>query len=200
LTREETLKVLSVLNAYYPNDFINTSGNTKEADRNRNVITNIWMKQFENNTYQEVSNAIHAHIANDIYGKAPTVGKIKAYLQSTQNVYMTPIEAWNILSNAVCHSSNMEDAYEKLPKEIKVCVTPEQMYTWGFKTDSKTFETVISSNFQRSFLAKQQYISQMDNIPDTVKISLREEKTKKIDSRKEEIKYLESLKGVLEQC
>lgn len=200
MTREETLKVLSVLNAYYPNDFKHTLGKTEEAKRTRNAVTNIWVKQFENNTYEEVSNAIHVHIANDAYGKAPTIGNIKSYLQKTQNVYMTPIEAWNILSNAVCHSSNMEEAYERLPREIQVCVTPEQMYTWAFETDSKTFETVISSNFQRSFSAKQQYMSQMDNVPDVVKISLRGEKMKKLDSRQEEIKYLERFKEVLEKC
>lgn len=188
------------MNAYYPNDFKHTSGNTDEAKRTRNAVTNIWVKQFENNTYEEVSNAIHVHIANDAYGKAPTIGKIKSYLQKTQNVHMTAIEAWNILSNAVCHSSNMEEAYKKLPKEIQACVTPEQMYTWAFETDARTFETVISSNFQRSFLAKQEYTSQMENIPDAVKISLKNEKVKKLDSRQEEIKYLERFKKVLEEC
>lgn len=202
MTEKETLKILAVLAALYPADMAINGNTSEEISSKKRLITSTWMKQFENYSYEEVSGAIHAHIGNDIYGKAPTIGKIKSMIQKVTEPYITPIEAWNILYYAICHGGyDMRKVHEKLPYEIKICVTPEQMYEWGFETDAKTCQTVIASNFQRSFQAKQQYLKQMDNIPSAAKISLKNKNLQKLNnSKKEEITMLSGLLEVLDKA
>ena len=61
----------------YPKDFEHIN------ETNQEVVTKIWLRQLSNRSYKEVSHAVEAYIATDVYGKAPTVGKIKqiAYRQ-----------------------------------------------------------------------------------------------------------------------
>ena len=201
MTRDETLKILSVLNALYPNDMHIKASTASDLENKKKLIIMTWMKQFENYSYEEVSNAIHVHIASDIYGKAPTIGKLKSLIQTVTETNITPVEAWNILYSAICHGGyDMHKVYKKLPYEIKACVTPEQMHEWAFETDAKTCQTVIASNFQRSFQAKQQYLKQMDKIPNTVKIALKQKNAQKLkNSRYEEIENLSKLLNVLNE-
>lgn len=192
MTYEETTKILAILTAMYPKDFEHIN------ETNQDVVTKIWLRQLSNRSYKEVSHAVEAYIATDVYGKAPTVGKIKQMLQTVSKANITPQEAWNILYHAICHGGyDMHRVHEKLPYEIKICVTPEQMHEWAFETDAKTCQTVIASNFQRSYQAKQQYINQMERIPKRSIQAIRSENIKTLGNDKKQ-KEIEMLSGLLE--
>lgn len=60
------------------------------------------------------------------------------------------------------------------------------MYEWAFETDAKTCQTVIASNFQRSYQAKQQYINQMERIPERSIQAIRSENIKTLEMTKTE--------------
>ena len=115
MTYEETTKILAILTAMYPKDFEHIN------ETNQEVVTKIWLRQLSNRSYKEVSHAVEAYIATDVYGKAPTVGKIKQMLQTVAKANITPQEAWNILYHAICHGGyDMHREHEKLPYEIKI--------------------------------------------------------------------------------
>lgn len=71
------------------------------------------------------------------------------------------------------------------------------MYEWAFETDAKTCQTVIASNFQRSYQAKQQYINQMERIPERSIQAIRSENIKTLGNDKKQ-KEIEMLSGLLE--
>lgn len=191
MTEKEVTKILAVLMALYPNDF----KIDKDDAMKKNLLQNVWFKQFKDYSYEQVSSAIHAYIANDIYNKCPTIGKLKQLIQETNAPSITPLEAWNMVYKALS-SGNVHENYKKLPKEIQKCVTPEQLTEWGYFTDVKTCQTVIASNFQKSFAARSQYLKQQDNIPVFAKIKMQE--NKQIDTRKDEMKKLSEFKEMLE--
>ena len=178
MTEKEVTKILAVLNALYPDNF-------KDMDQmKKNLLQNVWFKQFKDYSYEQVSSAIHAYIANDIYNKCPTIGKLKQLIQETNAPSITPLEAWNMVYKALS-SGNVHENYKKLPREIQACVTPEQLTEWGYFTDVKTCQTVIASNFQKSFAARSQYLKQQDNIPAFAKIKTRKDEMKKLSEFKE---------------
>ena len=102
----------------------------------------------------------------------------------------------------MCHGGyDMHKVHKNLPYEIKICVTPEQMREWAFETDAKTCQTVIASNFQRSYQAKQQYINQMERIPERSIQAIRSENIKlENDEKREEIAMLSGLLEVLNKA
>lgn len=186
MIEKEVTKILAVLNALYPDNF-------KDMDQmKKNLLQNIWFKQFKDYSYEQVSSAIHAYIANDIYNKCPSIGKLKQLIQEANTPSITPLEAWNMVYKALS-SGNVHENYKKLPKEIQKCVTPEQLTEWGYFTDVKTCQTVIASNFQKSFAARSQYLKQQDNIPAFAKIEMQD--NQKIEHKDE---ILTELKEMLE--
>lgn len=189
MIEKEVTKILAVLNALYPDNFKNMD------QMKKNLLQNIWFKQFKDYSYEQVSSAIHAYIANDIYNKCPSIGKLKRLIQEANAPSITPLEAWNMVYKALS-SGNVHENYKKLPEEIQKCVTPEQLTEWGYFTDVKTCQTVIASNFQKSFAARSQYLKQQDNIPVFAKIEMQE--NKQIDAREDEIKKLSEFKEMLE--
>lgn len=93
----------------------------------KKLLQKIWLRQLSNRSYKEVSHAVEAYIATDVYGKAPTVGKIKQMLQTVSKANITPQEAWNILYHAICHGGyDMHRVHEKLPYEIKYVLLPNK--------------------------------------------------------------------------
>lgn len=188
MIEKEVTKILAVLNALYPDNFKNMD------QMKKNLLQNIWFKQFKDYSYEQVSSAIHAYIANDIYNKCPSIGKLKQLIQEANTPSITPLEAWNMVYKALS-SGNVHENYKKLPKEIQKCVTPEQLTEWGYFTDVKTCQTVIASNFQKSFAARSQYLKQQDNIPVFAKIEMQD--NQKIE-HKDEIRKLTELKEMLE--
>ena len=109
MIEKEVTKILAVLNALYPDNFKNMD------QMKKNLLQNIWFKQFKDYSYEQVSSAIHAYIANDIYNKCPTIGKLKQLIQETNAPSITPLEAWNMVYKALS-SGNVHENYKKLPR------------------------------------------------------------------------------------
>ena len=112
MTEKEITKILAVLNALYPDNF-------KDMNQmKKNLLQNVWFKQFEDYTYKQVSNAIHAYIANDIYNKCPSIGKLKQLIQEANAPSITPLEAWNMVYKALS-SGNVHENYKNYLKRYK---------------------------------------------------------------------------------
>ena len=165
MTKEEIGKVLAVINAYYPYFFRDMN-----ADGKRGIIA-LWERQFAEYEYAVVVSALDAYIAVDDQNKAPNVGMLKSLIRKmTQPEEMTEQEAWEKVANALRNSGyNSVSEFEKLPEPIKRVVgSPNQLKEWS-QMDVETLQSVVASNFQRSYRARTKSDKEYMAIPASVR-------------------------------
>lgn len=150
MTREETLDLLSVLKAAYPNFYRDMT--RKDADH----VIDLWFEMFKDEPAGLVALAVKRHIATDTKGFPPHIGAIKdAIVKIQQPDEMTEIEAWNMVRKAIrSYSWDAKEQFDKLPPVLQRLVgSPNQLQEWA-KMDEDVVASVVASNFQRSYKAR----------------------------------------------
>ena len=165
MTREETIKVLAVLKAAYPAFY-----RGMKADE-LNGIVNLWASQFEGDDYKTVGAAVQAHIATDTKGYPPHIGAIKEAIRKiTQPDEMSEMEAWGYVASALRNSGyNSVTEFDKLPPVVQRIVgSPSQLREWAMM-DSDTVQSVVQSNFMRSYRVRAQSEREYLALPESVR-------------------------------
>ena len=165
MTREDTIKILSVLRGAYPAFYRDISKQEAES------TIALWESMFDEEPYELVAAAVKAFISGDGKGFPPAIGQIKERIrQITQPEEMTEQEAWALVSKAVSRSTySSTEEFAKLPPEIQAVVhDPGQLRQWAIGP-AEDLETVIASNFMRSFRAKQKSTREYLALPTSVK-------------------------------
>lgn len=147
MTKKEMAEIIAIMQSNYPDDFRGMS------DQAMNGKINLWFMQFRDDDYMEVMAAVMAHIATDTSRFMPPVGVIKAKLVEIRlPEEMTPQEAWELVSKATRNSAyNSGEEFAKLPPVVQRLVgSPVQLKEWA-AMDSATLQSVVASNFQRSY-------------------------------------------------
>ena len=161
MNQTETLKIMAVLRGAYPAFYRDMS--RKEAES----VVALWAEMFAEDDVAIVAAAVKALIATDDKGFPPHIGAVKAKVrQIAQPSGMTPQEAWNLVAKAIRNSAyESREEYGKLPKEIQRLVgSPNQLRDWALM-DSDTVHSVVASNFQRSFVARQKADNDFKALP-----------------------------------
>lgn len=161
MNQTETLKIMAVLRGAYPAFYRDMS--RKEAES----VVALWAEMFAEDDVAIVAAAVKALIATDDKGFPPHIGAVKAKVrQITQPSGMTPQEAWNLVAKAIRNSAyESREEYGKLPKEIQRLVgSPNQLRDWA-TMNSETVHSVVASNFQRSFAARQKADNDFKALP-----------------------------------
>ena len=165
MTREETIKVLAVLRGAYPAFYRDISKQEAEA------TISLWSSMFDEEPYDLVGAAVKAFISSDSKGFPPAIGQIKDMISKiTQPEEMTEQEAWGCVSKALRNSAyGSAEEFAKLPHEVQSVVRdPSQLKEWAL-SPSEEVETVIASNFMRSFRVKQKRNREYMALPTSVK-------------------------------
>lgn len=155
MTRDETIQILMMIQAAYPN----------YKPQDKTVTVNIWNKMLEEYNYDTVECALRAYISTDENGYAPSIGQIISKIHSiAEPQYDNESEAWGLVSKAIRNSSyHCVEEYNKLPPIVQKAVgTPEQLRIWAMDTEYN--EQVVSSNFRRTYrneIARQKEINMM---------------------------------------
>ena len=143
----ETIKVLAVLKAAYPHSFKDLLKSDAEA------MIDLWSMMFSDTPYEEVNAAVAALISTRTVGFSPTIGEVKEKLHSIKTAdALSEQEAWELVSKA-CKNGlyGYKKEFEKLPPEVQRAIrSPEQIRAWA-KLDEDTFQSVVASNFMKSF-------------------------------------------------
>ena len=71
MTRDETLKIMAVLKATYPNFYKDMTRRDAEG------VVALWTDMFSEDSYNAVAEAVKAFIASDSKGFPPVVGQVK---------------------------------------------------------------------------------------------------------------------------
>lgn len=150
MTREDTIKILSVLRGAYPQFYRDISRQEAES------TIALWTDMFTDEPFPLVAMAVKALIASDTKGFPPVIGQVKAQIGKIMSPNeMTELEAWAIVSKALKNSTyGADEEFRKLPPVIQHLVgSPSQLRSWA-AMDADTVESVIGSNFQRSYKAR----------------------------------------------
>lgn len=165
MNREDTIKILSVLRGAYPAFYRDITKQEAES------TIALWESMFDEEPYELVGAAVKAFISGDGKGFPPAIGQIKERIrQITQPEEMTEQEAWSLVSKALRNSTyGSEEEFAKLPPEIQAVVhDPGQLRQWAMSPADEV-ETVIASNFMRSFRVKQKVSKEYMALPTSVK-------------------------------
>ena len=165
MTREDTIKILAVLRGAYPAFYRDITKQEAES------TIALWMSMFDEEPYELVGAAVKAFISGDSKGFPPSIGQVKERIrQITQPEEMTEQEAWSYVSKALRNSTyGSVEEFAKLPPEVQAVVhDPGQLRQWAM-TPADEVETVIASNFMRSFRAKQKATKEYMALPTEVK-------------------------------
>lgn len=169
ITRTETLAILGVLKAAYPGFYKDQN----EYDAKMSV--NLWHEMFADDNAEIVSNAVKAFIATDKKGYPPVIGGIKNKIaelktQTLNNPGLTEFEAWNLVKKAIGNGIyGASEEFAELPPDLQNLVgSPNQLCEWA-KMPSETVESVVGSNFMRSYRIKFEYNREEMLLPSDVK-------------------------------
>ena len=164
MDRRQTAQVLSILKAAYPN-FYRGMG---KADLEQ--ILSLWTDMFQDDDPRIVAGAVKAFIASDSKGFPPVIGTIKEKVrQITKPPMMTEQEAWSLVLDAMnCSEHDVGKKFEALPPVVRSIVgNARQLWDWGMM-DSQTVNSVVASNFMRSYRNRAQQQADFEALPGDV--------------------------------
>ena len=186
MTQQETNKILALMVEVYPRF---------NEGRNPQLTSRLWSTLFADEPYEWVEKAFMAFVATDTKGFPPSPGAIKDMIKKLSgSEEPTELQAWGLVLKAISNSAyNSKSEFDKLPRPIQEIVGyPGQLYEWS-QMDSDEVNSVIASNFQRSYRARSESRRMFDMVPEGLKIALPESEVPALSESKplaiEEPKY-----------
>ena len=146
MTRQEALAIMAMLKTAYPSFYKDLS---KEE---LNAAVNLWATMFSEESIQVVTEAIKALMCTLKY--PPTIADVKEKIALiTQPLAMTEMEAWDMVRRAISYY-HANETFANLPPILqKIVGSPNQLREWALM-NVETVNSVIQSNFMRSYKAK----------------------------------------------
>ena len=161
MTMDETIGILGIMKIAYPNFYKNLS--KEEAQQ----TAMLWAQMFEGDNSKVVTEAVKALICTLKY--PPTVADVKEKMRLiTKPKEVTEMEAWNQVKGAISYYS-AGDNFENLPATLKKLVgSANQLREWALM-NAEHVETVVKSNFMRSYTARVKADEQLESLPESTK-------------------------------
>lgn len=161
MTREETVEIIHIICDCYPN--------FKPEDLSRTI--DAWQVMLEEYSCEQVAVALKAYVASDTSGFAPSVGEIVAKIKLvSQPQELDGMAAWGLVSKALRNGTyGAVEEFNKLPPLVKQAVgMPDNLKNWA-TADYQTIETVIQSNFLRTYETVVKRANEINRMPDDIK-------------------------------
>lgn len=163
MTAKETAAVMDALAVAYPN--------FRKLQQDPKLLVMLWTEMLEPYPLKLVMAAVKSLIAADEKGFPPVVGQVLGKIrQLTAEEQLTEQEAWNLVRRAVSNGIySSREEFERLPPEVqRVVHDPAVLREWSMLPTDE-LNTVIASNFQRSFRAVAQQKREYDALPQNVR-------------------------------
>ena len=161
MTREETVKIIRIMSDCYPN----------YKPNNLSETVDVWQMMLEEYSCEQVAVALKAYITSNTSGFAPSVGEIVAKIQLvSQPQELDGMAAWGLVSKALRNGTyGAVEEFNKLPPLVKQAVgMPDNLKNWA-TSDYQTIETVIQSNFLRTYETVVKRANEINRMPDNIK-------------------------------
>lgn len=161
MTREQVGKLLMTIQAYYPN----------YNPPDKEITLNAWHIMLAEYPEELVLQALRACITTNTSGFAPDVGQIMSKIQTiSQPQELDGMAAWGLVSKALRNGTyGAVEEFNKLPPLVKQAVgMPDNLKNWA-TSDYQTIETVIQSNFLRTYETVVKRVNEINRMPDNIK-------------------------------
>lgn len=161
MTREETVKIIRIMCDCYPN----------YKPNNLSETVDVWQMMLEEYSYEQVSVALKAYIHSDISGFAPSIGQLIGKIQTiSQPQELDGMTAWGLVSKALRNGTyGAVEEFDKLPPLVRQAVgMPDNLKNWA-TSDYQTIETVIQSNFLRTYETVVKRANEINRMSDDIK-------------------------------
>lgn len=138
---------------------------------NLSETVDVWNMMLENYSYEQVSVALKAYINSDTSGFAPSIGQLIGKIQTiSQPQELDGMAAWGLVSKALRNGTyGAVEEFNKLPPLVKQAVgMPDNLKNWA-TSDYQTIETVIQSNFLRTYETVVKRANEINRMPDSIK-------------------------------
>lgn len=177
MTEQETKNVLAYLNATWD----------MAKDKDPRQVLAVWHDIFRRDDARMVQAAAKLYVSQEKY--APKPADIREKIRElTAEREQTEMEAWNLVRKAI-HGASMENwsreltadgpgcpsavvHFRELPEHLQLIVgSPEQLADWE-KLDSKQLDTVVQSNFMRSYRSVSAERERLAMLPEDMRLAI----------------------------
>lgn len=165
MTISETAQVMDALETAYPRYYVGID------DARRQSALKMWASAFANDDVRLVAAAVKSFIESDEKGFPPVPGQIRAKMRLiVGHDDTTALEAWGLVKKALRNSDYYpQEEFGKLPPLVRHMVgNPAQLREWSLM-DSDTVNSVIASNFQRSYREAAEQEREYEALPPDVR-------------------------------
>ena len=146
-----------------------SSADFKPSDLSETV--DIWNMMLDEYTYSQIAGALKSYILADSTGFAPSIGQLIAKVKTIEeSAQLNESEAWGLVSKAIRNGYyGAVEEFSKLPPLVQKAVgSPDNLRNWS-QTNLESVETVIQSNFLRSYRAEAQRAAEISKMPSDIK-------------------------------
>lgn len=145
MTREDTQKLLMAISALYPNFTVN----------NKTLTVDAWFWVLEPYPAAAVKAALDIYVKTNNTGFAPSASQLIGCMHApAENNQLSEGEAWALVKKGIADGNyHSEERYNELPPLVQRAVGGAEMLRQWAQTDSTQVNTVIMSNFQRTYKA-----------------------------------------------
>lgn len=145
MNRNQVIELLSTIQSLYPNFKV----------ENKTFTVNAWFEMLKDCDYCMIQQGLKVFVKTDKSGFAPSIGQLidKAQM-SHKPSELNELEAWSLVSNALRNGIyKPAEEFTKLPPLVQKAVgSIDNLRHWA-ESDINTIETVIQSNFIRTYRA-----------------------------------------------
>lgn len=146
MNKSESATILSILKIGYPNFYKDLSG-----EEVKNAI-NLWTTMFADDSALVVTEAVKALMCTLKF--PPTIADVKEKIALiTQPEVMSEMEAWARVKGAMSYYSAQDNFNNLDPILQRLVGSPNQLREWAVM-DTETINSVVQSNFMRSYRAR----------------------------------------------
>ena len=162
MNKAEMTKILMIIKMTYPRYYISTNENEI------NLQVDIWHELFKDDPYKLVEQAIKALMCTLKF--PPTVADVKEKIALiTQLPGMSEMEAWGKVKGAMS-SYHSQECFDGLaPILQRIVGSPSQLREWAVM-DTDTVNSVVQSNFMRSYKALAAKEKEYTALPTSAKV------------------------------
>lgn len=157
MTRDETKRIIMIIASTYPNF----------KPKDLTMIVDSWHFFLADHEYNNIAIALKTYVNTSGSGFPPSVDQLIALTRKAEELTeMTEGEAWGLISQAVRNGLyHAEEEFNKLPPICqKIVGSPNQLTSWAMG-DAESLESVIASNFQRSYRTMLQRERDIKSLP-----------------------------------
>lgn len=161
MTERETAMILASMQAAYP---------TYKPPQ-KEIAVKTWHMALEDYPYEQVSEALKIYIRTNTTGFAPSPGQLIDKIFIAEDYAELPeTTAWGMVSDALKNGIyGYQEEFQRLPETVKKAVGgAENIRRWAMM-DTDAVESVIQSNFMRTYRSVLETKKEMRRMPENVK-------------------------------